>query len=376
MRTRRYLAAATFACAALIATPAAGAQVMRWGTYFGGGGEGGGFTQPLPTAVPGLEEGVVALAASNSASYALKGGAVFAFGDGGAGELGDGSTKASPTTPVQVSFPAGVSVVSIGEAKNTGFAIDATGQGWAWGGGEQGDLCLGKPATKKVLTPEKVPGITDAVAVAGGQNHVLWLLADGTVAACGTNEEGQLGVGESVGKSTTPVKVPGLSGVVEISAGNVTSAAREASGAVYMWGGDEAGQIGTGTEAEGVFEPFHVPLPGPASEVSAGGDLGSNGHSLALVRGEVFGWGADNSGQIGDGVKANKLTPVDTGLKFSTVVASGACSLGLSGGELWAWGGNSGQALGTGAAGRQPDPGLVAGGVSMISGTAMNSLAG
>jgi alpha-tubulin suppressor-like RCC1 family protein len=356
-----------------MATPVAGAQLIRWGTYFGG--DGGGFTQPLPTTVPGLEEGVVALAASNSASYALKDGAVFAFGDGGAGELGDGSTAASPATPVQVSFPAGVIVVSIGEAKNTGFAVDAAGQGWAWGGGEQGDLCLGKPATKKVLTPEKVPGITNAVAVAGGQNHVLWLLADGTVEACGTNEEGQLGVGESVGKSTTPVKVPGLSGVVEISAGNVTSAAREASGAVYMWGGDEAGQIGTGTEAEGVFEPFHVPLPGPASEVSAGGDLGSNGHTLALVRGEVYGWGADNSGQIGDGVKANKPTPVDTGLKFSTVVASGACSLGLSGGELWAWGGNSGQALGTGAAGRQPDPGLVASGVSMISGTAMNSLA-
>jgi alpha-tubulin suppressor-like RCC1 family protein len=375
MSARLYLAAATSACAALIATPSAGAQVVRWGTYFGGG-EGGAFTQPLPAAVPGLEQDVVALTASNAANYALKDGAVYAFGDGGDGELGDGSTKASPTTPVKVSFPAGVSIVSIGEAKNAGFAIDSTGQGWAWGGGEQGDLCLGKPATRKVLVPEKVPGIANAVAVEGGQDHVLWLLANGTVEACGTNEEGQLGVGEAVEKSVVPVKVPGLSGVVEISAGNVISAARDASGAVYMWGGNEAGQIGTGTESEGVFEPFHVPLPGPASEVSAGGDLGSNGHTLALVHGEVYGWGADNSGQIGDGVKPDKLTPVDTGLRFSAVVASGACSLGLSDGELWSWGGNAGQALGTGAAGRQPDPALVASGVSMISATAMNSLAG
>ncbi len=209
MRARLQLAAATFASAALIATPAAGAQVMRWGTYFGGGGEGGGFTQPLPTDVPGLEEGVVALAASNSASYALKDGAVFAFGDGGGDELGDGTEK-DATAPVRVSFPAGVSIVAIGEAKDAGFAIDSTGQGWAWGGNGEGELCLGKGAPKKVATPLKIPGLTHARAVAGGGNHVVWLMSDGTVEACGTNERGQLGVGEGVSKSAVPVNVRGL----------------------------------------------------------------------------------------------------------------------------------------------------------------------
>jgi alpha-tubulin suppressor-like RCC1 family protein len=374
MRARLQLAAATFASAALIATPAAGAQVMRWGTYFGGGGEGGGFTQPLPTDVPGLEEGVVALAASNSASYALKGGAVYAFGDGGGDELGDGTEK-DATAPVRVSFPAGVSIVAIGEAKDAGFAIDSTGQGWAWGGNGEGELCLGKGAPKKVATPLKIPGLTHARAVAGGGNHVVWLMSDGTVEACGTNERGQLGVGEGVSKSAVPVNVRGLTNVVEISAGNLSSAARDSSGAVYTWGGNEAGQVGDGEETEGVFEPFHVPLPGPASEVSCGGDLGPNGHTLALVGGEVFGWGADRAGQVGDGARVDKASPIATGLHFSTVAASGAYSLGLRGGQLFAWGANSGEALGTGEAGSERTPVVVASGVTIVSATAENSLA-
>ncbi len=374
MRGRLHLAAAAFASAISIASPAAGAQVMRWGTYFGGGGEGGGLTQSLPTVVPGLESGVTALAASNAASYVLQGGAVFAFGDGGAGELGDGTEKNS-TTPMKVIFPAGVSIVAIGEAKDAGFAIDSTGQGWAWGGDGEGELCLGKAAPKKVMTPLKISGLTHAHAVAGGGNHVVWLMSDGTVEACGTNERGQLGIGEGVSKSAVPVKVPGLTNIVEISAGNLSSAARDSSGAVYAWGGNEAGQVGDGEETEGVFAPFHVPLPGPASEVSCGGDLGPNGHTLALVSGEVFGWGADRAGQVGDGARANKPSPVATGLRFATVVASGAYSLGLTGGELFAWGANSGEALGTGETGSERTPVVVASGVSLISATAENSLA-
>jgi hypothetical protein len=375
MKDRLHLAAVAVTCATLAAVPAASAQVMRWGSYFGGGGEGGTFTQSVPTAVAGLESGVTALAASNAASYVLKGGAVYAFGDGGGGELGNGGEHDS-STAVKVSFPAGVSIVAIGEAKDAGFAIDSTGQGWAWGGNGEGELCLGKSAPKKVLTPQKISGLTHALAVAGGGNHVLWLLAGGIVEACGTNESGQLGIGEAVSKSDVPVKVPGLSNVVEISAGNLSSAARESSGAVYTWGGNEAGQVGNGTETEGVFEPFHVPLPEPASEISCGGDLGPNGHTLALVHGELFGWGADHGGQVGDGARINKLSPVDTGLKFAKVVASGANSLGLSaGGELFVWGANPGESLGTGEPGGELTPTLVASGVSIFSATAENSLA-
>ncbi|MGA2321029.1 MAG: hypothetical protein ABSG95_09870 [Solirubrobacteraceae bacterium] len=234
--------------------------------------------------MPGLANGVVAIAASDSASYVLISGSVYAWGGGGGGQLGDSRSESSPT-PVKVMFPAGVSIVAIGEAKNDGYAIDSTGQGWAWGANSKGALCLGG-SEGKVTMPEKVPGMTDAVAVQGGGKHVLWLLANGTVETCGTNAHGELGLGSGVSADRVPGAVPGLAHVVEISAGNVSSAARESSGAVYVWGGNEQGQVGIGSETPAVYEPAHVALPGAASEISCGGDLARNGSVLALGSGE------------------------------------------------------------------------------------------
>jgi alpha-tubulin suppressor-like RCC1 family protein len=356
----------------LLATTAFG-EVERWGSY------GAADTQQLPTAVTNLEN-VVAIHAANSASYVLESnGTVWAFGEGAVGQLGDGLHEASRETAVRVHFPAGVKIVAIGEAESEGFAIDSTGQGWAWGQGGEGSLCLGEKAMNRT-TPTKVPGITDATAVQGGAHHVLWLLKGGTLDACGSNTQGELGVATSVRKSTSPLPVPGLSGVVEISAGQLTSCARTSAGAVYDWGGDAHGQVGNGVEETSVFEPFHVTLPGRASAISCGGNKAIDGHTLAIVEGIVYGWGEDSYGQLGDDSTANKLLPARAtethSLGLVAVVASGACSLGLTAtGDVYAWGSNEGDALGTAEDLRMSViPLLVDTGAHEISGTAYNSL--
>jgi alpha-tubulin suppressor-like RCC1 family protein len=356
----------------LLATTASG-EVEHWGSY------GAADTQQTPTAMTNLEN-VVAIHAANSASYALESnGTVWAFGEGAVGQLGDGLQEASLEVAVRVQFPAGVKIVAIGEAESEGFAIDSTGQGWAWGRGGEGSLCLGERALD-LSTPVKVPEITDATAVQGGAHHVLWLLKSGTLEACGSNHRGELGVGAGVRKSESPLPVPGLSKVVEISAGQMTSCARTSSGAVYDWGGDANGQVGNGMEEASVFEPFHVSLPGPASAISCGGNKAIDGHTLAIVEGAVYGWGEDSYGQLGDGATENKLLPVRAtetrSLGLVHVVASGACSLGLTAsGDVYAWGSDEGEALGTEEEVRMSlTPLLVDTGAHEISGTAYNSL--
>ncbi len=151
------------------------------------------------------------------------------------------------------------------------------------------------------------------------------------------------------------------------------------AGAIYDWGANYNGQAGIGTESAAVYEPTLVPLPGAASEVSCGGNLPPNGHTLALVKGVPYGWGADAAGQVGDGQTVNKLKPVIAtaveSLGLTHVVASGAYSLGINAiGELYAWGSDEGAALGTGLGLSSLTPVAIESGVVEISGTALNSL--
>ena len=366
---------------ALAAPASSSASLKRWGQYFGGGETQ---TQAEPTPVTGLEH-VTAIDAGNATSYALESnGVVYAWGDGMYGQLGDGryGQLANSPTPVRVSFPNGVSIVAIGEARDAGYAVDSTGQGWAWGSYNHGSLCLGySPVLRR--RPEKVSGVTTAKAVQGGQNHVLWLLNNGTVESCGSNMQGQLGVGSGVQESNVPLLVPGITGIVRVSVGEHTSAAIDSSGRLFMWGGNETGAVGVGQKYRDVYTPMQVQFPsgaGPVTDVSAGGDFGENDHTLALLGGEMYGWGVDSRNQVGDeemsdGSGENKFEPVATGLHFTQVVAGGMHSLGLDAtGNVWAWGAGYGFALGTGSSKAAVSPVIVDTGVRVISATATNSI--
>ena len=76
--------------------------------------------------------------------------------------------------------------------------------------------------------------------------HSLTLLEDGTARACGDNFYGQLGDGTLISRST-PVAVPGLSGVRAIAAGEWHSLAVLDAGTVWAWGYNRDGQLGDGT---------------------------------------------------------------------------------------------------------------------------------
>jgi len=329
----------------------------------------------------------VAIDASNSSNYALEcpggvtscpsDGIVMAWGDGLYDQLGNGQTRTALNQPVQVRFPAGVNIVSIGEARDEGFAIDSTGQGWGWGNNGHGSLCIGNGLAQN--TPVMIPGLADVIAVQGGQDHVLWLLSDGTVRACGENIFGQLGTGKTA-NSMVPVRVVGLSNIVQISAGNTTSGAVDSSGDVYMWGYNRKGQTGVGSSKGWVTSPTKVSLPLPAVELSVGGDLIGNGHSLAILNdGTVYAWGDDSSSELGDGKTTNEFTPVQVtvpaGVTFTSVEADGCSSLALdTQGEVYTWGcGPRGQ-LGAGSVSQASAPLKVDSGVAMISATANNAL--
>jgi alpha-tubulin suppressor-like RCC1 family protein len=328
------------------ATSATAATVSRWGSYlagFGGAGPSETQTQPAPA---GLSE-VTIIDASNSSSYALRAdGSVWAWGNGTVGQLGDGKL-ASSSTPVRVVFPKGIVIKTIGESKNAGYAIDSAGEAWAWGQGTA-DCLQGRVRSE----PVKITGLTNLTEVQGGENHVLWLERDGMVLGCGANGVGQLGLGKGVGVAKSPTVITGLKSIVQISAGDRTLEARDSSGQVFMSGENTRGQVGVGSSEAAIWTPMQVPLPEPATSISAGGDLAPNGTNFAMTAKTLYGWGYDGQGQVGDRQTAPRLSPVDTGLHFASVAAGGTFVLGLDKeGNLYSWGRNAGGDLGIGRPG-------------------------
>ena len=116
----------------------------------------------------------------------------------------------------------------------------------------------------------------------------------------------QLGDGTTI-QRRTPVAVTGLgSGVRAIAAANLHTCALTSAGAVLCWGDNSRGQLGDGTTTQRLTP---VPVAGLGSGVraiSAGGD-----HTCAVTTaGAVFCWGDNIAGQVGDGTRAQRNTPV------------------------------------------------------------------
>lgn len=108
--------------------------------------------------------------------------------------------------------------------------------------------------------------------------------------------------------------VPASASVV--SAGEATScAAAPAGGGVQCWGFRQGGQLGDGTPLTGAFDPAFDPVQpvGLTSGVTAVTQTGQGGgagnHSCAIVNGGAVCWGNGQSGQVGDGGKANRNVP-------------------------------------------------------------------
>jgi hypothetical protein len=220
------------------------------------------------------------------------------------GRLGNGTTSAQ-VAPVEVAgLSTGVTAVSAGG--NHSCALTTAGAVLCWGLGANGQLGNGTTAT--ATAPVAVATLTSGVvAVAAGGSHTCALNTDGGVVCWGANAKGQLGDGTTVQRSA-PVTVSGLSsGVTAITAGSFHTCARLSSGVVKCWGSNSSGQLGDGSTED---RTVPVPVSGLASDVTtvaAGGN-----HTCALkTNARVMCWGANGSGQLGDGTTTMRKTPVD-----------------------------------------------------------------
>ncbi len=210
------------------------------------------------------------------------------------------------------------------------------------------------PASAAVRATPYIAGPAPAQLAAGGA-HSCALVVGGTVRCWGLNTSGQLGNGKVV-SSATPVVASGLTGVTQVAAGDRFSCA-VAAARVKCWGLNSNGQLGNGS-VTGKLVPTAVMASATAaltgvSKVSAGVAFACAVNSPG-VNGTVRCWGANASGQLGDGTVTQRTRPVvvkanaTAGLKGVAAVAAGgasACVL-MANGAVRCWGLNSSGQLG------------------------------
>ncbi|WP_259465324.1 InlB B-repeat-containing protein [Bifidobacterium sp. wkB344] len=262
---------------------------------------------------------------SSNKSFSLAVGSdgnAYAWGNNYYGQLGDG-TKTDRTTPVKVrkptNAPADFTYVQVSAGWDCSLAVGSDGNAYAWGSNTYGQL--GDGTTTQRTTPVKVgkpTGLT-YVQISAGDDHSLALGSDGNAYAWGSNTYGKLGDGTTI-QRTTPVKVRKPTGkptdftYVQVGAGWQHSLALSSDGNAYAWGYNNYGQLGDGTKTDRttpvkVWKPTNAPADFTYVQVNGGGD-----HSLAMGSdGYAYAWGYNNYGQLGNnssGSYANSSVPV------------------------------------------------------------------
>jgi alpha-tubulin suppressor-like RCC1 family protein len=176
-----------------------------------------------------------------TASYAIKtDGTMWSWGANTKGELGDGTTT-NRNSPVQI----GALTTWSELPRHAGFtfscAIKTDGTLWAWGEGGAGQL--GQGNTTDYSSPVQVGALTTWSKVSCGRAFVIATKTDGTLWAWGSNSSGALGDGTTTVRSS-PVQVGALTTWASVSTGSAMSLAITTDGKLYGWGTNSGGQLG------------------------------------------------------------------------------------------------------------------------------------
>ncbi|WP_317643645.1 InlB B-repeat-containing protein [Bombiscardovia apis] len=269
--------------------------------------------------------------------------------------LGSDTPIVGSVLPVKVKTPAGVRFTEVSAGWYHNLAIGSDNRIYAWGKNTQGQL--GNGSTIDSSTPQLVnlsapAGVRFVSIIASGYCTSSYALdSEGNVYAWGNNRWGQLGVGDyNWYPSPTPLNNPVK--FTSLSCSGEHCLAIGTDSRTYSWGWNNYGQLGDGSTTNNPSPtPFNTPTQ--FTSVSAGGQAdwgyaGGNfieGYSLALDQlGNLYTWGFNNVGQLGNGTTTNRSTPqqVSTPVPFTRISAGSYFALALgNNGKAYAWGSNS-----------------------------------
>ena len=236
-------------------------------------------------------------------------------------ELGNG-TMSQANSPVAVATNgvlSGKTVKRIAAGFDHNCAIASDDKVYCWGEGEHG--ALGNGSTARAATPVAV-STTGALAgktikrIAAGIWHTCSIASDDKVYCWGDNGNGQLGNGSTT-QSNVPVAVSttgALAGktIKRIATGSDHACAVTTDNQVYCWGRNSNGELGNGSTADSNV-PVAVSMPGTLAGKTIKRLSGGSYRTCAIAYdNQVYCWGNNDHGQFGNNSTTSSRTPVAT----------------------------------------------------------------
>ncbi|XP_059192690.1 uncharacterized protein LOC131974411 [Centropristis striata] len=267
--------------------------------------------------------------------------------------LGDGE-RAVKDQPVEVKLPQEqnikgnhadvdvVNIVGVACGSRHSFIWTETGQAYSFGNNFYAQLGYDvqrrdfKDHQLALRLFQNLPSSLKISQVACGERHTLFALEDGSVAACGQNDYGQIGSGSDE-NVVVPRFVECVDRVSKVTCGANHNLALTGDGRLFQWGCGRA----CGNITRNILIPEEVTPPSSPVRDIAGGCW----HSLLLTDGgNVFSWGMGQEGQLGLGEdlihistpcllscsQLTEVTHIEAGDSYSTAVTAD--------GELLLWG--------------------------------------
>jgi alpha-tubulin suppressor-like RCC1 family protein len=323
----------SYACALV-----SGGDVECWGSNFSDEPGSEAWRSP-PVRIQDVTNAVAISTGSHYACALLGDGTIECWGFNGRGQLGTGTTSLGESSPVRVSGITDATAVSAG--LDSTCALEAGGKVECWGWNEYGQLGDGTTAASAV--PVAVSGVNGATGVSVSfLGFACALISDGSTDCWGDNFSGQLGNGSNADDNPLPSRVVGITDATAVSAGEDSSCALVAGGAVDCWGSNHLGELGNGSTKLS-RTPARVMGITKATAISV------NGFACALVSGAAIDcWGAvatDNDSPVPRLIRSRVR-----GIADATAISVGgsfACAL-LSDGTVECWGDNFWGELGNG----------------------------
>jgi len=204
-----------------------------------------------------------------------------------------------------------------------------------------------------------------------GSSHSAALTSNGRLFMWGANYDGQLGDGTTIDKFipteiTSSFILTSADKIIQVSLGNSHSSALSTNGQIFTWGKNFYGQLGDGTTTEKfvptkITSQFSLTSGDKIIQVS----LGYSFSTALTTNGQLFMWGANYDGQLGDNTSVNKSVPTKITNQFNLGIGDKIIQVSLGdsyssaitlNGSLFIWGDNYYYQLGDGTSINRYEP--------------------